>query len=181
MRSSLFSRMSSLGISTALLLTFTAFPLPEAAAADDMNIRSFSLADITMTDDYCTNAFSKEVKYLLSFDNNRLLAGFRENAGLNTWGAKRYGGWENTNIAGHTVGHYLTALAQAYQHPELSDSQRQELLSKMKALIDGMRECQKNSKGRPGLIWAASHPNGTGVEVQFDNVEVGKANIINEA
>lgn len=183
MRTEIYSRMTSLGVSAALLLTVTAIPVPKASAAvaDDMNIRNFSLKDITMTDEYCTNAFSKEIKYLLSFDNNRLLAGFRENAGLNTWGAKRYGGWENTNIAGHTVGHYLTALAQAYQHPELTDSQRQELLSKMKALIDGMRECQKNSKGRPGLIWAASHPNGTGVEVQFDNVEAGKSNIISEA
>ena len=151
------------------------------AHAASCSIEDFSISDVTMLDSYSTNAFSKELKYLLSFDNNRLLAGFRENAGLNTNGAKRYGGWENTNIAGHSVGHYLTAIAQAYLHPELTETQKSEILSKIKTLIDGLGTCQQNSKGKPGLIWAASHPSGTGVEVQFDNVEAGKANIINEA
>ena len=181
MRMKFISRMTSFGLSATLACTAASFPVFDTVAADSSDIMNFSIADITMKDDYCTNAFDKELKYLLSFDNDRLLAGFRENAGLNTKGAKRYGGWENTNIAGHAVGHYLTALAQAYLHPELSDSQRKEISSKMITLVDGLRECQKNSKGKAGFIWAASHPNGTGVEVQFDNVEVGKANIINEA
>ena len=84
---------------------------PIAASAADIAIEDFSLSDITMTDSYCTNAFSKEVEYLLSFDTNRLLCGFRENAKMNTYGAKRYAGWENTLIAGHSVGHYLSAVA----------------------------------------------------------------------
>lgn len=149
--------------------------------AADIQIRDFDLSDITMTDPYCTNAFDKEIEYLLSFDTNRLLAGFRENAGLSTQGAKKYGGWENTNIAGHAVGHYLTALAQAYQNPSITDAQRKDLENRMKTLIDGMRECQKNSKGKPGYIWAAGHPNSNNVEVQFDNVEQGKANIFDDA
>lgn len=149
--------------------------------AADIQISDFELSDITMTDEYCTNAFEKGLEYLLSFDTNRLLAGFRENAGLNTQGAKKYGGWENTNIAGHAVGQYLSAIAQAYQNPSITDAQRNELNSKMKTLIDGMRECQKNSKGKPGYIWAAGHPNSDNVEVQFDNVEQGKANIFDDA
>ncbi len=175
------SRMTSLGLSAVMVCTAANLPPIRTMAAEDAKIEAFSLADVTMTDAYCTNAFSKELKYLLSFENDRLLAGFRENAGLNTKGAKRYGGWENTNIAGHAVGHYLTALAQAYLHPELDDSQRETIRTKMYSLIDGLRECQKNSKGKAGFIWAAAHPNGTGVEVQFDNIEAGKSNIINEA
>lgn len=154
--------------------------LNEASAAD-IEIKDFSLSDVTMLDSYCTNGFSKELEYLLSFDTDRLLAGFRENAGLSTNGAKKYGGWENTNIAGHAVGHYLSAVAQAYQNPSITDAQKNELMGKMKALIDGMRECQKNSKGKPGFIWAGGHPNSNNVEVQFDNVEVGKANIFDDA
>lgn len=153
----------------------------DAASSADMDIQDFPLSDVAMLDSYSTNAFSKELEYLLSFDTNRLLAGFRENAGMNTFGAKRYGGWENTNIAGHTVGHYLSAVAQAYQNPSITEKQRSELYGKITAIIDGMRECQKNSKGKTGFVWAAAHPNGTGVEVQFDNVEVGKSNIISEA
>ncbi len=175
-------RLTSISLSAVLLAGTAAFPTPELASeAADINIYNFSIGDVTMTDPYSVNAFNKEIKYLLSFDDNRLLAGFRENAGLNTFGAKRYGGWENTNIAGHSVGHYLTAIAQAYQNPNLTSDQKAALEKKMKNLIDGLRECQKNSKGKPGLIWAASHKSGTSVEVQFDNVEAGKSNIISEA
>ncbi len=157
----------------------TATPLTSDAA--DIRIEDFSLYDITLTDSYSVNAFEKEMNYLLSFDMDRLLSGFRENAGLNTLGAKKYGGWENTNIAGHAIGHYMTALAQAYQSPNISETQRQKLMSNMKTLIDGMRECQINSKGKPGFLWAAGHPNSNNVEVQFDNVEQGKANIFDDA
>ena len=76
---------------------------PMAASAADIAIEDFSIADVTMADAYCTNAFSKEVEYLLSLDTNRLLVGFRENAKMNTQGAQRYAGWENSLIAGHTV------------------------------------------------------------------------------
>lgn len=62
--------------------------------AADLNINDFSLNDVTMLDNYCTNAFTLELSYLLSLDTNKLLAGFRENAKLRTNGASRYGGWE---------------------------------------------------------------------------------------
>ncbi len=182
MRKSIISKAVSLAVATALSVGTAlgqASALPSGAA--DISISPFPISAVTMTDEYSVNAFAKEIEYLLSFDNERLLAGFRENAGLNTYGAKRYGGWENTNIAGHAVGHYLTALAQAYQNPTVSAEQKNAIYSKMTALIDGLVECQNNSKGKPGFIWAAAHPSGTSVEVQFDNVEVGKCNIINEA
>ena len=148
--------------------------------AANYSIETFSIGDVTMTDSYCTNAFTKEVSYLLSFDTNRLLAGFRENAGLSTYGAKRYDGWENCLIAGHTLGHYLTAISQAYQNPNLSSTQKQQLYTKAKDLVDGLLVCQKNSKGKAGFIWAAPKV-GNYVESQFDNVENGKTNIITES
>jgi len=174
------SAAAAFAVSLGSAAVFPQSPLT-AEAAENMHIEDFSLSDITMLDDYCTNAFSKEVEYLLSFDTNRLLAGFRENAGLNTYGAKRYGGWENTNIAGHAVGHYFTAIAQAYQNPALTSDQRSDLEKRMKDMMSALLECQRNSKGKPGLIWAASHKSGTSVEIQFDNIERGKANIIDEA
>lgn len=149
--------------------------------AADTAIGSFPLEAVTMTDAYTANAFSKEIAYLLSFDTERLLAGFRDNAGLSTNGAKRYDGWENSLIGGHTVGHYLTAIAQAYSNPLSDAAQKQKLLDKMKTLIDGMQVCQKNSKGRQGFLWAANVQNRNNVEQQFDNVENGKTNIITEA
>lgn len=150
-------------------------------AAQAADIKDFKISDVVMTDDYCTNAFSKEMKYLLAFDTERLLAGFRDNAGLSTNGAKRYGGWENTNIAGHSVGHYLTAIAQAYQNPSISAEEKNALYGRMKTLIDGMQQCQKNSKGKAGFLWAAPVHSDGNVERQFDRVEIGKANIFDDA
>ncbi|MBR2085570.1 MAG: glycoside hydrolase family 127 protein, partial [Oscillospiraceae bacterium] len=166
--------------SAAMLGSFGA-SLPLQTSAADIGIEDFSKTQITMTDAYSTNAFEKEMDYLLAFDTNRLLAGFRENAGLNTFGAKRYGGWENTKIAGHCVGHYLSAIAQAYENPNVSAADKAELEKRMKLLCDGLLECQKSSKGKPGFVWAAKPNAGTGVETQFDMVEQGKTNIINEA
>ena len=71
------SRMTSLGLSAVMVCTAANLPPIRTMAAEDAKIEAFSLADVTMTDAYCTNAFSKELKYLLSFENDRLLAGFR--------------------------------------------------------------------------------------------------------
>lgn len=150
-------------------------------AADNQAIQDFNASELTMLDPYCTNAFSKEIAYLLSFDTERLLAGFRDNAGLSTNGAKRYDGWENSLIGGHSVGHYLTAIAQAYQNPSITSEQKNQLYSKMKTLIDGMKICQQNSKGKPGFLWAANKVANSGVEAQFDNVQNGQTNIITQA
>ena len=175
-------KLTAAMLSVAMLAgSITQLPAATTASAADIAIEDFSLADLTMTDAYTVNAFSKEVEYLLSFDTDRLLCGFRENAKLDTKGAKRYAGWENTLIAGHSVGHYLTAVAQAYQNPTLTAAQRSALEGKIKALLDGMRVCQQNSKGKPGFLWAGQIKNANNVEVQFDLVEQGKTNIINES
>ena len=181
MKKNLFKRIVSVCSAAVMMCSIgITADLPEvkAYAAD---IVDFSLSDLTMTDAYCTNAFEKEMDYLLAFDTERLLAGFRDNAGLSTNGAKRYGGWENTNIAGHSVGHYLTAIAQAYQNPNTTAEQREALYNRMKTLIDGMKICQQNSRGKKGFLWAAPVPSDGNVERQFDRVEIGKANIFDDA
>jgi uncharacterized protein len=62
-------------------------------------------------------ARARNVEYLRSLDPLRLLHGFYVNAGLPTRG-NAYGGWEQASIAGHSLGHYLSAVARL---PELSD------------------------------------------------------------
>ena len=44
---------------------------------------------------------------------DRLLSNFLKNAGLEPKG-ESYGSWESMGIAGHTLGHYLSAVAQQY-------------------------------------------------------------------
>ena len=50
-------------------------------------------------------------KFLRAVDADRPLAGFRAQAGLPAK-AGRYGGWgEASDITGHSLGHYLSAMA----------------------------------------------------------------------
>lgn len=144
------------------------------------SIQDFSLNDVTMYDDYSVNAFNKELSYLLSFNPQRLLAGFRENAGLPA-NAARYEGWESYLIGGHTLGHYLTAVSQAYNNPSISSSQRSLLYKQITTIVDDLLICQQNSKGKPGFLWGAKQDVNKPVEYQFDNVEQGKTNIIEES
>ena len=142
-------------------------------------LKGFSLGDVHLEDAYFINALEKEVEYLTSFDVDRLLAGFRETAGADMRGAVRYDGWENTLIGGHTIGHYMAACANAYISPNVSDENKDKLYDILKAIIDGMDECQKRL-GR-GFLFGATVIDKENVEKQFDNVEEGKANIMTEA
>lgn len=146
-----------------------------------INYNPVPMSQVELTDDYCVNALFKEIGYLLSFNTDRLLAGFYETAELPVKGEGRYGGWETWLIGGHTLGHYLTACAQAYVNAGVSGEDKAALYNKIAALIDGLLECQKNSKGKPGFIFAGKILDMNNVEIQFDNVEVGKSNIITEA
>lgn len=71
------------------------------------------MKNVTLLDSYEQNAFSLELKYLKSLDADKLLKGFCEIGGVDL-DATKYGGWETSAIQGHTLGHYLTAVAQTY-------------------------------------------------------------------
>ncbi len=78
-------------------------------------LQELSYGNVYLKDDYCKNAFFKETLYLKELEPDRLLAGFLETAGKSAK-AERYTGWEVTEIQGHTLGHYLSAIAQAYAY-----------------------------------------------------------------
>lgn len=72
--------------------------------------QSLPLADVRLTPSLFRNAVDVNLKYLLSLDANRLLHNFHTGAGLEPK-APVYAGWESETLAGHTLGHYLSALA----------------------------------------------------------------------
>lgn len=76
-------------------------------------LEEFSMKNVTLLDSYELNAFKKEVDYLKSLDANRLMRGFGDISGRKI-NAQKYGGWETSAIQGHTLGHYLTAVSQAF-------------------------------------------------------------------
>jgi len=145
------------------------------------NIADFSMNQVENTDAYCVNALEKDLAYLLAFDTDKLLAGFRETAGLDTKGATRYEGWESTLIGGHTIGHYLSAVAQAYANPGVSAADKNTLYSMITALIDGLLECQCHSRGKENFLFGAVMADSENVEIQFDNIEKNLTNIITQA
>ena len=99
-------------------------------------LEAFPLSCVTLLDPYEKNAFELEIKYLKSLDPDRLLRGFYDIAGKKGK-AELYGGWETSSIQGHTMGHYLTALAQAY-----ATCTDKELKAASDYVIDILAECQ---------------------------------------
>ncbi|MBE5939540.1 MAG: hypothetical protein E7266_03995 [Lachnospiraceae bacterium] len=140
---------------------------------------SYDLTDVTLRDEYLLNSEKLEVDYLLSLDADKLLAGFKQTAGLDMKGKTRYSGWETSLIGGHTLGHYLTAMAQAAASLEDTNEDKAEVEKQLKYVIDELKKCQ-DSLGT-GFIFGATIINKSNVELQFDNVEKGLANIGNQA
>ena len=159
------------------------FAAPETKGGTTMNdfttYNAYNLDDVTVTDTYLINAENKDIDYLLSLDADRLLVGFRETAGLDLKGAKRYAGWETSLIAGHTLGHYLTAVAQAVATLPSDDARSVELLNRLNYIIASLKECQ-DAIGT-GYIFGAVIKDENNIELQFDYVEQNKTNIITEA
>ena len=140
-------------------------------------LQPLDLSAVRIEDEYLLNALAKECDYLSSLEEGRLLAGFYENAGIKT-PFVRYGGWESGLIGGHTLGHYLTAIAQMSIHPALSQEKRDFFLARAKRMTDELADCQDAAKS--GFFWGAPLIAG-GTEAQFDNVEKDKLNIMTQA
>ncbi|MDQ2732073.1 MAG: glycoside hydrolase family 127 protein, partial [Armatimonadota bacterium] len=82
------------------------------ATAD--KVLPFDLADVTLLPSPFQAARDRDEAYLLSLEPDRLLHNFRTEAGLPPK-APIYGGWESAGVAGHILGHYLSAISMAYR------------------------------------------------------------------
>lgn len=74
----------------------------------------FALSDVKLLDGPFLHATELNVQSLLNYEPDKLLAKFRSEAGLEPR-AIHYEGWESNTIAGHSLGHYLSACAMMYQ------------------------------------------------------------------
>ena len=124
----------------------------------------FELDKVQILDNYYLSAQKSDIAFLKKMDTARLLAGFRTTAGIDTKGVRPYGGWEDSLLGCHCVGHYLTALAQA-----VKVTGDKELKEKSQTLIAGLEECQK--KLGTGFLFGAKVEDKEDVEKQFDILE----------
>jgi uncharacterized protein len=111
--------------------------VPAKAVSD--TLQDVEMTNVILTDEYYTNAFDKEIDYLLSLEADKLLRAFRTTSGLEAK-ASIYGGWEDTEIRGHTLGHYLSAISTAYVNATGEDKTL--LKERMDYIINELAEVQ---------------------------------------
>lgn len=123
----------------------------------------FQLEDIKLLDGPFKHATELNIQSLLNYEPDRFLAKFRSEAGLVSK-AKPYGGWEAMTIAGHSLGHYLSACALMYQ-----STGDQRFLDRVNYIVAELDTCQQAD----GNGYIGAFPNGKRILED----EVAKGNI----
>ncbi len=95
-----------------LLLVISCQPKQEDETI--LPVQPFALKDVTLLDGPFKRATDLNRQSLLQYDPDRLLAKFRSEAGLEPK-AEHYYGWEDQSLAGHSLGHHLSACGLMYQ------------------------------------------------------------------
>ncbi len=103
-----------------------------------MKAEPFPLSSVKLLAGPFADANQVCLSYLETVDPDRLLHSFRKNSGLEPKG-KIYGGWENSGLAGHSLGHYMTACAQ-----EVASSKNAKLKTKLDYIVSELAACQTN-------------------------------------
>jgi DUF1680 family protein len=148
-----------LGLAPLGILT----PLSASAQSAVEKLQDFPLDQVQITDAYQQNLFAKDTTYLLTtLDSDRLMAGFKA-VSQNVTPTNLYGGWENQAIRGHTLGHWLSAVARAYPQALGSDAT---LAGKIKTKLDDVISKLKSYQQSSGYLFATSI-------TQFDQFDSG--------
>lgn len=103
--------------------------------------------------------------FLHAVDADQMLYNFRQAAGLSTKGAPCMEGWDapDSQLRGHTTGHYLSALALCYH-----SCQDEKIREKALYMVQALRECQEAFSRQDGTAegFLSGYP-----EDQFDLLE----------
>jgi DUF1680 family protein len=129
----------------------------------EFGVLPFEITDVKLLDGPFKKATELNIKLLLNYEPDRMLAKFRTEAGLKPK-AEHYEGWEGMTIAGHSLGHYLSACALMYQ-----TTGDQRFLDRVNYIVAELDTCQQADKD--GYIGA--FPNGKKILEE----EVAKGNI----
>jgi hypothetical protein len=109
----------------------------EAPLGKSGAVRPLPLEAVRLLDSPWLEAVEANRRYLHALEPDRLLHNFRTSAGLAPKGAV-YGGWESDTIAGHTLGHYLTALSLMYAQTGDAECKR-----RVGYIVDELIEAQR--------------------------------------
>ncbi|MES2328787.1 MAG: glycoside hydrolase family 127 protein [Bacteroidota bacterium] len=131
------------------MLTFAGY------GQDKLYPNEFSSQDVKLLDGPFKHARDLNIKVLLQYDVDRLLAGYRKEAGLPAK-AKTFPNWDG--LEGHVGGHYLSALAINY-----AATKDPECGKRLAYMIDELKKCQDaNAINDPdwGKGYIGAVPNG---------------------
>lgn len=133
-----------------------------SSARSGTRAQAFALSRVRLLPGPFEAARALDARYLLSLNADRLLHGFRSNAGLAPK-APRYGGWESEQLCpGHTLGHYLSACSMMW-----ASTGRAAFRRRVAYVVDELNACQRAA--RSGLVCA--FPDG---DTQLRNVIAGR-------
>ena len=87
-----------------------------------------------------------DIKAMLSWDVRKFLYNYLDTYGLDTSGYPLPDGWDSidTKLKGHGTGHYMSALALAYDGCQ-DEGIKAELLDRIRTIVDCLRECQERT------------------------------------
>jgi DUF1680 family protein len=124
-------------------------------------VQPFGVTEVELLAGPWLHAQKMDEAYLLRLEPDRLLHNFRKFAGLEPKGPI-YGGWERMGIAGHSLGHYLSACARMYHA-----AKNPEFLRRVGYIVEELAACQQAM----GTGYVAGIPEGQRV---FAEVAAGK-------
>jgi DUF1680 family protein len=153
------SRRDTLKLLGAGAASFVCVPCVQANIEPSIDVteksRYFPLSQVRLGPGPFLTAQQLDAAYLLQLEPDRMLANFRANAGLAPR-APVYGGWESVEpwieirCHGHTLGHYLGAVACMYE--STADARFAE---RVDYIVAELAECQAKTGG-----WLTAFPDG---------------------
>lgn len=136
---------------SGMALLLTACAGPGSPVEPYGRLQAFDLQQVSLLDGPFRHARELDIQTVLAYEPDRLLSRFRSQAGLEPR-AEPYGGWEGESLAGHSLGHYLSACNLLYRstgNPEFksrSDQVVAELAACQQADGDGYLGAFDNGK-----------------------------------
>lgn len=131
----------------------------------DVRAYAFDLKDVRLLNSPFKVAMDADMRYLLELKPDRFLAHFRTHAGLKAKDSV-YGGWESEGLAGHSLGHYLSACSLAY-----ASTGDKRFLDKINYTVSQLALCQKLRKS--GYIGAIPDEDSIWAQVARGEIRTG--------
>ena len=128
-------------------------------------VQQVDLRDVKLLDGPFRQAMRANSTWLLSLDCDRLLSSYRKESGLEPKG-KIYEGWESEGLAGHSLGHYLSACARFYRA-----TGKREFLRRVDYIVEELSICQR--AGGDGFVGAM--PQGRKVFAEISQGDIRSA------